>query len=254
MVVFLAEQKKFALYEYLVFFWKKKVFFLIIPLLFTLLGFGASYLVPKEGKYVGSASIFTGSIKLKALTNPANIVSTFGKDVKGEIDAFVSSESYVKFKIYSDNKEELEKDLQNMTAKIEEKLVENYELRYSITEEGVKSNEIQLEQSNDVVRVITDKLENRNNLAVEQIEDITTTLEKTEAKVSELQTRIQNMKSDLAFFEKPGTLDETVKVTETNTYKLELSLAGLILGIFATFFILMLWKYINEARRYSSHD
>ncbi|MED3573615.1 hypothetical protein [Cytobacillus praedii] len=251
MVVFLAEQKRFALYEYLVFFWKKKIFFLIIPLLFTLVGFGASYVVPKDGKYVGTASVFTGSIKLKALTNPSNVVATYGKDVHGVIDAYVSSESYVKIKIFDDNKEQLEKDLKKMTTGIEQGLVDSYDLRYQTTEDIIKNNETTFNQLNDVIRVSNERLESED-LTIEETEEITTLLEKSEADAAKAKTSIQSMKTDLAFFEKPGIVSQ--EVGPTNTYKLELTLAGLVFGIIAAILILMLWKYINDARRFYKHD
>lgn len=251
MVVFLAEQKRFALYEYLVFFWKKKIFFLIIPILFMLLGFGASYVIPKDGKYVGNATVFTGSIKQKALTNPSNVVATYGKDVHGVIDAYVSSESYVKIKIFDDNKERLEKDLQKMAAGVEQGLVDSYNLRYKTTEDIIKNNETTFAQLNDVITVSNERLASED-LTIEETEEITTLLEKSEADAAKAQTSIQSMKTDLAFFEKPGIVSQEVGVT--NTYKVELTLAGLVLGIIAAILFLMLWKYINEARRYFKHD
>ncbi|MEH7124296.1 MULTISPECIES: hypothetical protein [unclassified Bacillus (in: firmicutes)] len=247
----MAEQKRFVLYEYLVFFWKKKVFFLIIPLIFTLLGFGGSYLIPKEGKYVGSATVFTGSIKLKALTNPVSIEADFGKDVHGVIDTYVSSESYIKIKIYDDNKERLEQDLQKMTAGVEKALVENFDLRYKATEEGIKLNEKKFAALEGVLESSSAKLES-NNLTIDETSNITSLLEYTEFEASATAASIQKMGTDLTFFEPPSIVSQDVKTMDT--YKLEFSLAGLILGVFATFLILMLWNYINEARRYYKHD
>ncbi len=253
MVVLLAEQKRFVLYEYLVFFWKKKVFFLIIPLIFTLLGFGGSYLVPKEGKYVGSATVFTGSTKVKALTNPTNINKEFGKHVHGVIDSYVSSESYIKIKIYDDNKERLEQDLQRMTSGVEKALVDSYDLRYKTTEEGIKLNEKKFAALEGVLDSSSAKLES-NNLTIDETSNITSLLEYTELEMATTSVSIQRMKTDLSFFiyEKPSIVSQNVKTVDT--YKLEFSLAGLILGVFATFLILMLWNYINEARRYYNHD
>lgn len=216
-----------------------------------LLGFGASYVIPKDGKYVGNATVFTGSIKQKALTNPSNVVATYGKDVHGVIDAYVSSESYVKIKIFDDNKERLEKDLQKMAAGVEQGLVDSYDLRYKTTEDIIKNNETTFAQLNDVITVSNERLASED-LTIEETEEITTLLEKSEADAAKAQTSIQSMKTDLAFFEKPGIVSQEVGVT--NTYKVELTLAGLVLGIIAAILFLMLWKYINEARRYFKHD
>ncbi|QED49632.1 GumC domain-containing protein [Cytobacillus dafuensis] len=247
----MAEQKKFVLYEYLDFFWKKKVFFLIIPLLFTLLGFGASYVIPNKGNYVGSAKIFTGAVSLKGLKDPSYVVDQFGKDVNGEIEAFVSSDSFIKIKIYNDDKEELKKDLHKMTSSIEKAMLDNYNLRYSITEDNINNNENQLKELNDVLKVTNEKLES-GQLNVTEAERVASVLENTEAQIADVQARNQRMTGDLATFEKPSIASEEVKAVDR--HQVELSLAGLVFGVFATFLILMLWKYVNEARRYYNHD
>ncbi|MBS4190227.1 hypothetical protein KHA94_08430 [Bacillus sp. FJAT-49705] len=247
----MAEQKKFVLYEYLVFFWKKKVFFLIIPLLFTLLGFGASYVIPNKGNYVGSAKIFTGGVSLKGLKDPSYLVDQFGEDVNGELEAFVSSDSFIKIKIYNDDKEELEKDLHKMTSAIEKAMLENYNHRTSITEGNIKNNEKELDELIDVLEVTNDQLKN-GQLNVTEAKSVASVLEQTEARIAEVQARNQRMTGDIDLFESPGIASEEVKAVDKN--QVELSLAGLVLGIFATFLILMLWKYVNEARRYYNHD
>lgn len=249
MVVLLVEKKKFVLYEYLVFFWRKKIFFLIIPLIFALLGLGASYLIPKDGKYVGNATIFTGSVKLKALTNPSNIIAEFGPDINGEIDAYVTSESYVKLKIYNDNKEQLEKDLEKMATGVEKSLHDNFVLREQITQDSVNTAKTKLEKLHVVLEGLTKRLE---TASIGEMSDLTSTIEWTEMEIADTEARISRINGDLAFFEPPSVNRQ--EVTLVNTYKTELSIAGLILGVFATFLILMLWKYIIEARRYSSHD
>ena len=66
--------------------WKKKVFFIIFPLIFALLGFSATYLIPQEGKYVGTALIYKGSINLGELNSQENIITQYGSDVEGEIE------------------------------------------------------------------------------------------------------------------------------------------------------------------------
>lgn len=251
MVVLLAEKKKFVLYEYLVFFWKKKAFFIIIPLIFTLLGFSASYLVPKDGKYVGKATIFVGGVKLKSLTDPDNIVAQYGQDVNGKIDAYVSSDSFVKIKIYDDNEEQLTKDLENMVSKVENSLLDSYEKRHKSTSNSLITAQKKLEELTDVLKVTVNKLEN-GNLAIDEAKDVTSVIEWTEMEIADTEARIARLDGDLAFFEGPSVYP--YKVSVVNTYKTELSIAGLILGVFATFLILMLWKYIIEARRYSNHD
>lgn len=247
----MAEQKRFALYEYLIFFWKKKQFFIIIPLIFALLGFGASYLVPKKADYVGSGTVFTGSVKLKGLTNPSNIMATFGEGIQGDVDADVTSESYVKIKIYNNDKAQLESDLAKMTGDLEKALVDSYEHRKQITEEYVKLNRDRLDELNDVLDAYSEKTKN-SNLPIEQSSDVDSVVEWTESEIADVVATINRVEGDLAFFEPPSIVRQDINAVDT--HKVELTLAGLILGIIAAVLFLMLWKYMNEARRYYNHD
>jgi hypothetical protein len=244
-----AEQKRFALYEYLIFFWKKKQFFIIIPLIFALLGFGASYLVPKKADYVGSGTVFTGSVKLKALTNPSNIMATFGEGIEGDIEADVTSESYVKIKIYNDDKAQLESDLAKMTGDLEKALLDSYEYRKQTTEKYVQLNTDRLDKLNKVLDAYMNK---SSDTPFEEKNDTDSVVEWTESEIADVVATINRVEGDLAFFEPPSIVRQDVNVVDT--HKMELTLAGLILGIVAAILFLMLWKYMNEARRYYNHD
>ena len=62
------------------------------------------------------------------------------------------------------------------------------------------------------------------------------------------------METDLDLFEKPKIVNQQVTVAEINTYKAEFTIAGLIFGLLLAFLVLILWKYIIDARRYKQHD
>lgn len=243
----MAEKKPFILYEYLMFFWRKKVVFIIIPLIFALLGFGASYLYPNNGKYVGNATVFTGAIDLKAMTNPSHVVAQFGEDVDGEIDAYVSSESYIKIKVFSDDKEELAKDLNNMVEGIEAKLLESYDLRLSFTEKRLETLEQREVELKEAIEIYLDELEN-GNLTIEESQEYTKLLSTSEVELTDAQTKAQSVRNDIAFFEKPAIVKN--EVTLAQKYTTEFVAAGIILGIFAAVLLLMFWKYILDARNY----
>lgn len=246
----MAEQKKFVLYEYLLFFWKKKWSFLIIPIIFALLGFAASYVISTDAKYTGNATVFTGSIKQKGLTNPDNIVANFGEGIDGEIDAFVSSDSYVKIKIKQDDREELEKDLTAMAERIEGVLVKDYDFRKEVTETylvELEAREKNLQASISAMEPIMER-----DLPIDKYEDLTLSYTTSQSELSDTKAAIQRVRGDLAFFEKPDVIVN--QVTQADTNKTELTIAGLILGVLFTLVFLIFWKYIIEARRYYNHD
>ncbi|MCP1160529.1 hypothetical protein [Bacillus infantis] len=246
----MAEQKKFVLYEYLLFFWKKKWSFLIIPVIFALLGLAASYVISTDAKYTGNATVFTGSIKLKTLTNPDNIMAKFGEGVDGEIDAFVSSDSYVKIKIKQDDREELEKDLTAMAGKIESALIKEFDFRKEVTEEyrdKLKERAEKLDLSIDAMEPILER-----DLPLTQYQDLTLSYTAAQSQMSEAMLAKQRVENDLSSFEPPSVIVN--QVTQADTNKTELTIAGLILGVLFTLVFLIFWKYIIEARRYYNHD
>lgn len=246
----MAEKKPFVFYEFLLFFWKKKVFFIIIPLIVTLIGYGSSFIILNKAKYVGQTTVFTGSIQLKAMNDPANLVSQFGDGVDGEIDAYVSSDSYIKIKVFNDDKDELTKDLNEMTDKIEAALLQSYDSRLEITEKNLKSHEDRQVQLSEAMDIYLERL--NGDLTVEESLEYTELLAKTEVEMTDASTKAQRIINDLAFFEKPSVIRNDVK--PANNYRTELTIAGFVLGVFMTFLILALWKYILDARRYFSHD
>ncbi|PLR73688.1 hypothetical protein [Bacillus sp. UMB0728] len=246
----MAEQKKFVLYEYLLFFWKKKWSFLIIPIIFALLGFAASYVISTDAKYTGNATLFTGSIKLKALTNPENIIKDFGDGVDGEVDAFVSSDSYIKIKIKQDDREELKKDLNAMAGRIESALVKDYDLRKEVTENYLQVLDERAENLNASIRAMEPILE--RDLPITQYQDITLSYTAAQSELSETTVAKQRVTNDLNTFEPPSVIVN--QVTQADTNKTELTIAGLILGVLFTLVFLIFWKYIIEARRYYNHD
>ena len=91
----MTENKSYRLYDSLEFFWRKKVWFIIIPLIAAILGYFGSMLIPKDGDYVGKSTVFTGSVKLEALTNPDHIMAKYGQHFSGKSEVFVPTRSYI---------------------------------------------------------------------------------------------------------------------------------------------------------------
>lgn len=247
MVILLVQEKKFVMYEYLLFFWKKKMTFIIVPVIFALIGAGASFVVPKDADYVGNTTIFTGTIKLGALSNPENVAATYGTDVEGEIEGFVSSDNYMKFKIYDDDRDRLEADLDKMTKKVEEALLESYESRSKATIAYRDKLIAQETELGEVLRVYSERLQN-SDLTIEQELDTNAIVQYTEQQLADVIATAQRITNDIEFFEQPSIV--TQSVSETKSYTMEYAVAGLILGVLMAFLILILWKYIIDARRY----
>ena len=119
----MSENKSFRLYDSLEFFWRKKIWFIIIPVIAALIGYGASFLVPSNGKYVGKSTVFTGSVKLEALTNPDHIMTQYGKHFTGKTEVFVQNRSYIKTETYGDIEEQVKNELNKFNEQLLDGLV-----------------------------------------------------------------------------------------------------------------------------------
>jgi hypothetical protein len=246
-------KKQYTLYQYLRFFWKKKHFFIIIPIVTLLLGIAGSFLVPKKGDYVGESTVYTGSISLQILSDPGTVVDLYGKNLDKDIDAYVSGRNFIKIKLYGDDEAKVKKNLEEMTSELEEDLVDDYDKRVEYTESVLEATDSELKKLRESRQKYEGRLDvNNTQLTIEDTEFYSELLLHTETEIASSISKIERMQRDIEFFEKPNVTNLDVIKTDRNT--LEFAIAGLLLGMFLTIVLLILWKYILDARRALKHD
>lgn len=232
------------------FYWKKKIWFIIIPVSCALLGMLIATVWPKDESYVGKSVIFTSSTSLHSLTNPNQILSKYGKHFTGNVDIFVPSRSYVQADIKNDDKEVIEKELTVYNNAFIEELITDYENRVNITQKNI---DLLVENNTKLNSTIKDSQE---QLPKEKNEDLqkyhSTQILTSELQLSNNIAKIQQKNNDLAFFEKPFLVSNEIK--ETPSFTFQWTAAGFILGILLSFFIITLWQYICRARKDVQHD
>ncbi|MGE6487620.1 hypothetical protein [Paenisporosarcina sp. NPDC076898] len=244
----MTEQRNYPLYQMLSFYWKKKVWFIIIPLICALVGLLASSLWPKEEAYIGKSNIFTGAINLESLTNPDQIMAKYGEHFESEVDIFVPSRSYIQLEVRNDNKEEIEKELKVYHDGVMKELSTQYDNRVGITETYVALLEKRVETLNASIKEYQSMLDND-----EVISSLHSSLIiSAETSLSENMVTLQRVKNDLAFFEKPSLVSS--EINETPSYTLQWTAAGFVIGILLAIFIITLWQYIHRARKDNQHD
>jgi hypothetical protein len=249
-VVGLTEEKKqFVLYEYLLYFWRKKWFFLIVPLITTIIVASAIYMLKVDKKYTGQMIVFTGSINLQDLTNDNNILSNF-KDLNADLDIFVSEKGQVKFTIKGDSKDDVRQKLSHIEEVYIKDLKSQSDAQLKKSTDEQKEYEDKVDTLNDALDIYEDKLE--EDLSDAKHENISLIIIETLEELSHAETRVNKIKGDLLFFEKPEVLFQTVHPTKT--YLKESIAIGLILGVLLTVALLMLLKYLGVARRNYNHD
>ncbi|MBG9548300.1 hypothetical protein ACOSZF_12325 [Cytobacillus firmus] len=238
------ENKRFVLYEYLMYFWKRKHYFLIVPIITMLLVGGAVYFLKKDMPYTGQAVVYTGGVTSPDLTRENNIAAKFADEE--DLEIFVSSKQ-VKFTKKGNSAKEVEGDLKNISKKYINELSANYNLRKEASEVYLNSLEKQriptLENAIEVYKEELDK-----GLTPTQYGDLTDLIAETQKELSEAEVTAHRMRGDLTFFEEPKVLSE--HVTQSKSYFKEGAAIGLVLGLVLTVLLLALMKYLSEGRRY----
>lgn len=241
----MAENRTYRLYDSLEFFWKKKVWFIIIPVIVALLGYLGSMLIPNGGDYVGKSTVFTGSVKLEALTNPEHIQTKYGQHFTGKTEVFVPTRSYIKLETYGKNEEQVTEELTQFNDQLLEGLMVQYDKVIQGTEAYAKAQAERIATLKTAIESYKEVITDTDNVTV--INNFSTLLSTAEMDLTNALATEQRVRNDIITFEKPA-LATTNYVVKTKSYGLEGAIAGFILGILAAILILSLWKYILEAR------
>lgn len=245
------QEKRFVLYEYLLFFWRKKWAFVIIPVIMIALGALASQLFLKETPYEGKATVFTGSVKSKGVTDPEIVESKYKEFVTGGFDAYVARDSYIRLTINGDNAKTIESELNEVAESLLNDLQIQAENRLNNTSKYVTTLEERAGALEKAQAIYETQLA-RVDLELDEQNNYRELAVWTKAQIAETNATLNRVRGDLLFFEKPALVSSTVG--KTNTHLKESMALGAILGLLATVAFLMLWKYLFDARRYYEHD
>jgi hypothetical protein len=244
------EQEKFVFYQYLKFFWKRKLVLILVPVLMALLFVGVYYLVFYEEVYVGKSSIYTGAVVADSIANPTNLQGKYKEDVEKVpgITSFQISNTgfgYLSVNIVGEKSNEVYNQLDKVTSRIETVLVEEANQRLKVTEDKIKLFESHIE-------LLQRYIENPNevNNSMNELGEDYNINSKGEALLEQtsLARSIHDMKTDITFYENPEIL--TVNHEKSKSYIVESALIGLIIGAILALVLLILLKYIHDARNY----
>jgi len=240
------KEERFVLYEYLLYFWKKKWAFLIIPIITIVLAIAVNALWPKDGDYEGQATIYVGSVKTPALTDPIHYTSKYNDKINNKLKIHVPSSGYLRIRIFGDDRKTIESELNLITSQMEEEIRNQSDLQVNLTKANRQRLEEEIEKLEKDIKTYEPKINNENPNELE-IEFATKRLDAEAALINSTRS-VNSMGNDIDMFEYPEILDSTVD--DTKTYTLESALIGLLLGLILTVALLTLLKYIERAKRY----
>jgi capsular polysaccharide biosynthesis protein len=246
----MSEERRYPLYEYLQFFWKKKWLLLFIPIAFAAIAALLSIMTAKG--YEGTLIYYTSSIKTDQLTDPDMILEYYrSKYPEKEIDVNVVQKERVQFKLNGENSKEVKQTLQDIASDYEAKLMKEYNIRKDLTEDIIEQNEKDLSEADQTRKLIKEAVQKEESLSLESYSELLVALSNMEESVAKYESKIARMKTDLIFFEKPKQVTLTVEKEQNNA--MANSIIAFALGVFFTILYLMLWKYILEARKADHH-
>jgi hypothetical protein len=246
----MSEERRYPLYEYLQFFWKKKLLLLFIPIVFAAIAALLSIMTAKG--YEGTLIYYTSSIKTDQLTDPDMILEYYrSKYPEKEIDVNVVQKERVQFKVNGDNSEEVKKTLQDIASDYDARLMKEYNVRKDKTEKDIETYKKRLAEADQSLKLIKKAVQKEESFTLESYSQLLIALSNMEDRVAKYDTKIKKMKTDLIFFEKPKQVTLTVEKERNNA--MANSIIAFALGVFFTILSLMLWKYILDARKAVHH-
>jgi hypothetical protein len=245
-------KKRFILYEYLVYFWKKKYYFIIVPLLTAILCVGIVYLLKHDSNYKVSTTVYVGSINLDTLTHP-EILEFQYKDTNPTLDVSVPENDFLEFTLTGKNKTKLKDDIDSISKQALEGLDAQVKIRMEdISATSIKEAEDRVKSIKDSLEMYKDYLLSINEFTFEGSPFKYDKLADMEGEYTEALQEIDDKNNSFAFFEEPQKLG--LEIQPPKTYWKESIIVGILVGLVLTFGLLMLMKYIEEARRHYKHD
>lgn len=251
------EKKTYVLYEYLVFFYKKKWLIVLLPLIGLAVGALLSFIMAADKEYEGEARVYVGGVGVNSQTySDPDLISKNESYIslipEGlDVDVTVPKTNIIAFELSGEDPQVIEDTLQQLSDTFTADLMDVYNQRFGVTESSIASIKGLIETIEESVVFYESELEKG---------DLSPTLEDTYKELLYMnrndlhnyELRIDRMETDLIFFEKPEPLNVSVK-QEPNYLKSNM-LVGVVLGLLFSIISLMLWKYIFEARRDGIND
>jgi hypothetical protein len=240
-------KKRFILYEYLVYFWKKKFYFIIVPLLTAILSVGIVYLLKYDGNYKVTATVFTGALDYRHELTDTELLEKQYEKINTSIKVEVHPDNYLRFTLIGENKDQLIEDVKEISGK-------SYNALYKDAQDKLKDvneKETEYESLNADVKLILNEHKD-NILSLEDSEDKYYALAELISAQTDILYTLNKIENAQDFFEEPQKLG--LEIQPPKTYWKESTIVGILVGLVLTVGLLMLMKYIEEARRNYRHD
>lgn len=238
------ETEKYTFYEYLIFFWKKKWLIPIMPILLMII----AGIISTQGKtYTGTSIVYVGSVTKETWLEPDLIQRELDKELKQELDYTITKgEKRTTLSIEGTDKKQVINSLKRVTNLYHQKV-------NAIYKEMHRSKEDELNYSKKYLLELEESAQEYKNAL--KAPNIDTSMEaryfdllrENEKRKYEYLQKINEIEGELILLEEPRVLDTAVN-DEGGNLKANLLIAA-VFGLFLSVLLLILMKYMADARR-----
>ncbi|MCR8850564.1 hypothetical protein NQ095_19265 [Rossellomorea sp. SC111] len=238
------KKNNYVFYEYLHFFWRKKVIFFLIPLVVAL--GTVMFTLTKDDVYKGEITVYTSSIGINDLTHPDLIQSKFsGKVSEIGVDNFNVSATTgrVLFSFKDPDKDQIKEAIDIIEKNYLKDLNEEYSNRKRHLESAIES----YEKADKMLQIRTDFLERKvqqGTLTSDELQESNYLSGKSDFQFIE---DMKMTKMELDELDDPKVLSSSI--TKSNNFIISNLITSVLIGFIFSTLILMLWKYILDARK-----
>lgn len=245
------DKNTFVFYEYLIFFWKKKFWLLPLPILLIVVTL--IYTLSQQPTYIGSSTVYTGSVEKDTLMHPDIVETNLKKELKDETKINLSVTAVtdrMTINLSSKDKNIVMENLNKLTKMYQNQLLEVYNDELKIRKEEVSALEKNIAVKEESLALL------RKNLNASINDEFTRTalgemLQKEEENLLDTVEKLKDKQLDLINLTEPQILSKNVY--KKNNFIISNLIVSFLAGIFLSFLFLTFWKYIQDARRYKEN-
>jgi hypothetical protein len=236
---------RFVLYEYLLFFWKKKWILILLPILGIIIALGLG--LTKQATYVANLSYYIGNMEDDALANQALIKAGLSNDIENRVNIQVANSS-VSFDSTSHDQDELKKIFSKVSKEYGTKLNNHSKKDEKLRKEYLTSLKDGKKRLETNIREYEDKVKDPN-IDIDVKIGYMDMIPELERRLSDYTDSINTEQLNESNYQKPVKTSFTI--SEQSSFTKSSVLVGFVLGLFLSICLLTLWKYILDARRLS---
>lgn len=236
-----SEQRRLALYEYLLFFWKKKKLLITIPAVFVL---GALlFSLFQKDVYEGKATVYVGGVTTDSTVNPDLIKAEYSEGLSGELKSsfqvFSPGSGKISLQLRGGNQQQVEKETHRIANAYLSSLNRLYNQKYQLSSNYAKTLSKRIAELQKSIEFYRKK---SNDTASAEL------LIENQKELSANQERLQIIQTDLLLLDKPRFV-EAPTVAKQPSHLMANLIVAFLGSVLLTSVILIFWKYWIDAEQ-----